>query len=129
MPTSNKIEISQLNFWLVTTVLSSLIVGVGTWAFSMNSQMVEQQISMMQMKTIVESIDSRLKDNLEVVNNIHIIESDLRILRIQSSTSANDLANIKVSRFLMSDYDKYVRPVQEDLLHRMTRLETKVEQK
>jgi hypothetical protein len=104
-------------------------VGVGTWAFSMNSQMVEQQISMMQMKTIVESIDSRLKDNLEVVNNIHIIESDLRILRIQSSTSANDLANIKVSRFLMSDYDKYVRPVQEDLLHRMTRLETKVEQK
>ena len=59
-----KIEISKFNFWLITTLLSGLVLGIGAWATSINSQMVQSQIAMAEVKGMVSSIDSRLKENL-----------------------------------------------------------------
>jgi hypothetical protein len=119
-----KIEISKFNFWLITTLLSGLVLGIGAWATSINSQMVQSQVSMAEVKGMVSSIDSRLKENLEATNRIHKIESDLRALTVSVSINTEDLHSRRGIRFNMPDYDKYVRPVQEDLLKRVTKIES-----
>lgn len=122
-----KIEISRFNFWVITTVLGILLVGVGGWATSMNSQMVKQQISMAEMKTIVLSMDTRLKENLTISDRINKMESDLRAFSVRSEANTEDLMSRRGIRFNMPDYDKYVRPIQESLQDRVTRLEAKLE--
>jgi len=122
-----KIEISKFNFWLITTLLSGLVLGIGAWATSINSQMVQSQVAMAEVKGIVSSIDSRLKENLEATNRIHKIESDLRALTVSVSINTEDLHSRRGIRFNMPDYDKYVRPVQEDLLKRVTKIESQIE--
>ena len=122
-----KIEISRFNFWLITTVLGTLILGIGAWATSINSQMVQSQIAMAEVKGMVSSIDSRLKENLEATNRIHKIESDIRALTVSVSINTEDLQSRRGIRFNMPDYDKYVRPVQEDLLKRITKIESQIE--
>ena len=124
---NEKIEISKFNFWLITTVLGALIIGVGAWATSVNSQMVRQQIAMAEMKGLVQSIDVRLKENLQVANRIHQLESDVRALSVSVRLNTDDLYSRKGIRFNMPDYDKYVRPVQEDVLKRLIKLEAKIE--
>lgn len=121
------IEISKFNFWLVTTLLGALVIGVGAWATNVNSQMIQQQISMAEMKGLVQSIDSRLEENLAVVSRIHRLESDLRAVKTTADLNLADLSSRKGIRFNMTEYDKYIRPVQEDLSKRVTRLEAKVE--
>jgi len=122
-----KIEISKFNFWLITTLLSGLVLGIGAWATSINSQMVQSQVAMAEVKGMVSSIDSRLKENLEATNRIHKIESDLRALTVSVSINTEDLHSRRGIRFNMPDYDKYVRPVQEDLLKRVTKIESQIE--
>lgn len=122
-----KIEISKFNFWLITTLLSGLVLGIGAWATSINSQMVQSQVAMAEVKGMVSSIDSRLKENLEATNRIHKIESDLRALTVSVSINTEDLHSRRGIRFNMPDYDKYVRPVQEDLLKRLTKIESQIE--
>lgn len=122
-----KIEISKFNFWLITTLLSGLVLGIGAWATSINSQMVQSQVAMAEVKGMVSSIDSRLKENLEATNRIHKIESDLRALTVSVSINTEDLHSRRGIRFNMPDYDKYVRPVQEDLLKRITKIESQIE--
>ena len=122
-----KIEISKFNFWLITTLLSGLVLGIGAWATSINSQMVQSQIAMAEVKGMVSSIDSRLKENLEATNRIHKIESDIRALTVSVSINTEDLQSRRGIRFNMPDYDKYVRPVQEDLLKRITKIESQIE--
>ena len=122
-----KIEISKFNFWLITTLLSGLVLGIGAWATSINSQMVQSQVAMAEVKGLVSSIDSRLKENLQATNRIHKIESDLRALTVSVSINTEDLHSRRGIRFNMPDYDKYVRPVQEDLLKRVTKIESQRE--
>lgn len=98
---NEKIEISKFNFWLITTVLGALIIGVGAWATSVNSQMVRQQIAMAEMKGLVQSIDVRLKENLQVANRIHQLESDVRALSVSVRLNTDDLYSRKGIRFNM----------------------------
>jgi hypothetical protein len=124
---TEKIEISKFNFWLVTTLLGTLLLGVGAWATSVNNQMVEGQISMARVEGLVASIDNRLKENLEATNRIHKMESDIRALSVSVLMNTEDLQSRRGIRFNMPEYDKYVRPVQEDLLKRLTRIESQIE--
>lgn len=127
MPDKDKIEISKLNFWGITTILGALVLGIGSWATSVNTQMVQQQVAMAKMHGLVESIDRRLEENLAVVNRIHKLESDVRALKVSVDFNTEDLYSRKGVRFNMPDYDKYVRPVQEDLIKRLTRVEAKID--
>ena len=124
---TEKIEISKFNFWLVTTLLGTLLLGVGAWATSVNNQMVEGQISMARVEGLVASIDNRLKENLEATNRIHKMESDIRAPSVSVLMNTEDLQSRRGIRFNMPEYDKYVRPVQEDLLKRLTRIESQIE--
>lgn len=121
-----KTELSKFSFWLITSLLGAGIIGFITWAHTMNQQMVEQQIAMAEMKTLIVSIDTRLKDSMLVVNRIHDLESTIRSMRVQTDINTQDLLSRRDIRFNMPDYDKYVRPVQDDLLKRITVLETKI---
>jgi hypothetical protein len=122
-----KIEISKFNFWLITSLLGALILGVGGWATSMNSQMVQQQIAMAEMKSTLLSLDTRLKDNLSLSREIHTLKSDLRAVTVQTDANTAELIGSRGIRFNMDDYNKYVRPVNEALLERVTRIEAKLE--
>ena len=124
---NEKIEISKFNFWLMTTLLGGLVLGIGAWATSINSQMVDSQVSMARVEGLVASIDNRLKENLETTNRIHKMESDIRALSISVQMNTEDLQSRRGLRFNMPEYDKYVRPVQEDLLKRLTRIESQIE--
>lgn len=124
---NEKIEISKFNFWLITTLLGALVLGIGAWATSINTQMVHSQVAMAEVKGMVVSIDTRLKENLEATNRIHKLESDIRALSVSVQLNMEDVQSRRGIRFNMPDYDKYVRPVQDDLLKRLTRLESQVE--
>jgi len=123
----DKIEISKFNFWLITTVLGTLLVGIGAWATSMNSQMVKQQIAMAGIESRLASLDKRLVDNLNLSQEIYILKSDVRALTTQANSNTAELASGRGDRFDMSDYDKYVRPVNEALLQRVTKIEAKID--
>jgi HPt (histidine-containing phosphotransfer) domain-containing protein len=124
---NQKIEISKFNFWLITSLLGALILGIGSWATSMNSQMVLQQIAMAEMKSTLLSVDTRLKDNLSLSREIHTLKSDLRAVTVQAEANTAELIDSRGIRFNMDDYNKYVRPVNEALLERVTRIEAKLE--
>jgi len=119
----DEIKMSKFNFWLVTAILSAGIVGFGTWAASMNNGQIEQRIAMAEMKTIVTNLDSRLKENLNLKDRLRTAESKLDALQVQVATNREELLSTRGIGFNMPDYDKYARPVQEDLLDRVTRLE------
>ena len=124
---NEKIEISKFNFWLITTLFGGLVLGIGGWATSINTQMVQGQVAMAEVKGMVSSIDNRLKENLEATNRIHKLESDIRALSVSVQMNTEDIQSSRGIRFNMPDYDKYVRPVQDDLLKRLTKLESQIE--
>jgi len=127
MAAAEKIEISKFNFWLITTIFGGLLVGIGAWATSMNSQMVKQQIAMAGIESRLASLDQRLVDNLNLSQEIYILKSDVRALTKQANDNTAELGASRGKRFDMTDYDKYVRPVNEALLQRVTKIEAKLD--
>lgn len=127
MPENKKIEISQFNFYFITTIIGSLILGIGTWANGLNQQVSENHISMVQTQTILEGLNGRFEEFVELKQLCHKLESDLRLLQMLSEANARDLASRKGIRFNMAEYENYVKPVQEDVLRRIARLEDRNE--
>lgn len=127
MPENKKIEISQFNFYFITTLIGGLTLGIGTWASNLNDQVSENQMSMVQTRAIIEGFDIRFKDFVKLRDHINKLESDVRLLQVLSEANARDLASRQGVRFNMTEYDKYVRPVFDDIIQRVTRLEAKAE--
>jgi hypothetical protein len=128
MPSNNDITISKFVFWFITAVFTLGIAGLGTWGYNMSGKVVDGQIAQAKMQGLVISLDARLQDTPKIGDRIHELESKIRELTQQSNANTNDLYSRKGLRFNMPDYDNYIRPIQSDLLERVTILETKVNQ-
>jgi hypothetical protein len=128
MPSTNDIVISKFVFWFITAVFTLGIAGLGSWGYNMSDKVIDGQIAQAQMQGLVISLDARLKDAPKMGDRVHELEAKVRELSQQSVTNTNDLYSRKGLRFNIPDYDNYIRPVQEDLLKRVTILETKAKQ-
>lgn len=90
----------------------------------MSGKVIDGQIAQAQMQGLVINLDARLKDAPKVGDRVRELEFQVRELSERSHANTNDLFR-KGTDFSMQDYDNYVRPVQTDLLERVTILETK----
>jgi hypothetical protein len=124
MPSNSDITISKFVFWFITSVSTVGIAGLGTWGVNMSGKVIDGQIAQAQMQGLVISLDARLKDAPKVGDRVRELEFQVRELSERSHANTNDLFR-KGTDFSMQDYDNYVRPVQTDLLERVTILETK----
>ena len=82
---------------------------------------------MVQTQTVLEGFNGRFEEFVELKRLCNKLESDLRMLQMLSEANARDLASRKGIRFNMTEYENYVKPVQEDVLRRIARLEDRNE--
>jgi hypothetical protein len=126
---AEEIKISKFTFWLITSIIGVGMVGFSTWATYMSQAIVSQQVSMAEMKMMTEQMSIRLKENYESSNKIYELESVVRSLRVVVDANSVDLASKRGAVFNMSEYDRYVKPVQDDLLQRVIRIEARMDNK
>jgi len=110
---AEKIEISKFNFWLITALLTALIVGAGTWATSINNQMVKGQISRATMQTTLVSVDTRLKDYLALAGELHALEADMREIKVNTDTNTKELALGKGLSFQVEAHNQRLRRMED----------------
>ena len=109
-----KIEISKFNFWLITALLTALIVGAGTWATSINSQMVKGQVSRATMQTTLVSVDTRLKDYLALAGELHAMEADMREIKVNTDANTKELVLVRGLGFLVEAQEQRIRRMEDN---------------
>lgn len=125
--TDKRIEISKFTFWLICTVGGALIAGSGTWAWRMSEALTENQIQMGKAVTMIENLDKRVEENLELSKTVIELHSQVQILRAETKANTRILDSKSGVWFDMPDYEKYVKPPIDSLLDRVTRLEVRNE--
>lgn len=110
---AEKIEISKFNFWLITALLTALIVGAGTWATSINNQMVKGQISRATMQATLVSVDTRLKDYLALAGELHAMEADMREIKVNTDANTKELALVRGLGFLVDAQEQRMRRMED----------------
>lgn len=127
MTDGKSIKISQVTAWILGVLITAGVGGFLAWVGNITDQVVELKIAQAQTNTLSKNLEIRIKEDIDVKNEIHELKSELRSLRTQSQINTNDLLSSQGRRFDMTDYDKYVRPVQADLLERVTRMEARID--
>lgn len=122
-----RIEISKFTFWVICTIGGALITGSGAWAWSMSERLTKNQVDMGKALTMIENLDKRVEENLELSKTVIELTSQVQILQAQCDNNARQLNSKNGVWFDMPDYEKYVKPPIDSLLDRVTRLEVKNE--
>jgi hypothetical protein len=118
----------------IPTVLIPILFGVTlsgllAWAGGINSDVVEMRIAQGKITTLIEGIDSRLKEAIDNGKRYEDLRNELSSIKLQSKINTVDLFSRRGIHFNMPDYDNYVRPVQNDLLQRVATVEARIDNK
>ena len=123
MPQEASVKISKFAFWVLTSVLGLIMAGFGTWIATTHSTISELQIEMVRTSSNIDHIkvkmDEYLKSHSEFNTNV------IRIALLESQVAINTriVQNGEHNSFSMADYDKYVKPMLDDILKRLDRLD------
>lgn len=123
---SNKddsVRISKFGFWLITAILTVVITGFGAWISSTHTQLSETKVEMAKISSDIANIKEKIDQSLKVAQDVNSMHSEMAVLKARLELLERDINNNRGVRFNMTDYDKYVKPIQDDLLQRISRLE------
>lgn len=129
MVDNKHIKLSPVAAWTLATLIATSIGAAATWKSGIDDEMIKIQINQVKMNGLIITLDNRLKENLEIDSDLHRLESEFGSVKTQCQLNTNDILSRRGIHFNMPDYDKYVRPVQRDLLERVIRLEAKADNK
>lgn len=72
-------------------------------------------------------IKEKIDQNFKLLDEFNIMRSELSVLKAQVEISRRELEAARGQRFNMPDYDKYVKPIQDDLMQRVSKLEARAD--
>lgn len=125
MVENKHIKLSPVGVWVLTAMIGTFItISVG-WKNNIDTELKTLREDQIETNGLIRELNNGLKENLELYKDLKSLALDFGSIRTQCNNNTNDLASRRGQHFLMPDYDRYVRPVQNDLLERVTKLEAK----
>lgn len=117
------IQIPRWLFKSIGALLLVIVTGCATWIGTTNSKLHSMQLDMARSTAKLSSIEDKLENSLKMVSRIDDIENKQLLLNIQVNKNSEYISSNQHIQFNMTDYDRYVKPIQEDIIVRLNRLE------
>jgi len=117
-----------LSLW-IPALFTCILSAFAAWANSINNDVIDMRIAQAEITTLIEGIDERLKESIDNGKKYEDLRNKLISVQLQSQINADDLLLRRGIHFNMPDYDKYIRPIQNDLLQRVTKVEVRIDNK
>ena len=110
---------------MLTTVLWAITTSFGWWISNTHNKVNELQIEQAKATEVTSNIEEKINTSLK-------LKDDLQNMMITVARSQDDLEDIEQDlkdmqrdKFDMRDYEKYIKPVLEELISKANKLEQK----
>lgn len=123
MPNDTSVKISKFAFWVLTSVLGLIMAGFGAWIATTHSTISELQIEMVRTSSNIDHIKGKMDEYLKSHNEFNANAIRMALLESRVEINSREVQLNAQSRFTMEDYDKYVKPMLDDILKRLDRLD------
>lgn len=126
MPDENPLQTNKIAFIILTTVLSGIITIFGWWISNTHNKLNLLQIEMAKNSEVVSNIKEKIDSNLKMKDDLQDATLNIALVKAEVDKHEQYIKGRDNIKFDMQDYDKYIKPVIEDLISRITKLEQKV---
>lgn len=120
---NNDIKISKFSFWVITTVGVTLITGIAAWMISMNSSVNQTKIDVALAVAKIDNLNEKIATAIRTIGDVQDIKAQFKILESRVERNSQEIEVNKQNKFNMVDYDRYVKPVQDSLIDRISKIE------
>lgn len=120
---NNDIKISKFSFWVITTVGVTLITGIAAWMISMNSSVNQTKIDVALAVAKIDNLNEKIATAIRTIGDVQDIKAQFKILESRVERNSQEIEVNKQTKFNMVDYDRYVKPVQDSLIDRISKIE------
>lgn len=120
-------NITKIIVTTLTIVIGSISSIFGWWISNTHNKVNELQISQARSSEITASIEEKINASLELQEDLQ----KMTIIVARSQDSLEDLEQevkeLKINKFDISDYEKYIKPIIEELATKINRVEKELD--